>query len=86
MLFFFLALFSLKKYIGKLKKVSINNEDYQLYYLGIAIEGAMVTFLVAASFIDMFRSQIMYWMMLYCSCYIAVVSNKYPDDKASSTT
>lgn len=39
----------------------------------LALEGALLSFLVAASFIDRARSEMLYWLILF----IAIASNIY---------
>lgn len=79
MLFFLMVLWTIKKQIGKLKRVVASYGDFKTYYLGVALEGACIAFLVSASFIDMFRSQVLYWLILYSMCFIVIVKNKYPN-------
>ncbi len=43
-------------------------KDYKNYYLLIAIEGGLLGFLTTGTFIDAFRSEILYWFMLFCIC------------------
>ncbi|EIW90352.1 O-antigen polymerase [Alishewanella agri BL06] len=57
------------------------------YFLILALEGALFSFLVAATFIDRARAEVMYWLILY----LAVASNIFylrlnsPVQKGSST-
>jgi O-antigen ligase len=73
-LFFLLALvistFNLSR---NTKRYLINVENYDAYFKILALEGALLCFLIAASFIDRTRSGMLYWLILF----IAVASNIY---------
>jgi len=73
-LFFLLALLiSTFKLSRATKRYLINVEKYDAYFKVLALEGALLSFLVAASFIDRTRSGMLYWLILF----IAVASNIY---------
>jgi probable O-glycosylation ligase (exosortase A-associated) len=75
--FFILLLISIKRHLNKAKSYLIAEKNYRIYYLGIALEGAMLAFLVSGSFINVFRVQMLYWLMLFCICYsVTVLNNK----------
>jgi hypothetical protein len=75
--FFILLLISIKRQVNKAKAYLIANKNYQLYYLGIALEGGTLAFLVSGSFINVFRVQMLYWVMLFCVCYsVIALSNQ----------
>ncbi len=73
--FFFLIalLISTFKISRSTKQHLINIENYDAYFKVLALEGALLSFLVAASFIDRARSEMLYWLILY----IAIASNIY---------
>lgn len=63
-----------------LYRLSSRTKDYLLqhgrtdeYFKVLAIEGALLAFLVSATFIDRFRAEILYWMILF----LAAASNVY---------
>ncbi|RBW49727.1 O-antigen ligase family protein [Marinobacter sp. F3R11] len=66
-------LISTFKISRKTKQHLINVENYDAYFKVLALEGALISFLVAASFIDRARSEMLYWLILF----IAVASNIY---------
>jgi hypothetical protein len=73
-LFFLLALLiSTFKLSRNTKQHLINVENYDAYFKMLALEGALLSFLVAASFIDRARSEMLYWLILF----IAIASNIY---------
>ena len=73
-LFFLLALLiSTFKLSRNTKQHLINVENYDAYFKMLALEGALLSFLVAASFIDRARSEMLYWLILF----IAIASNVY---------
>ena len=73
-LFFFIALilstFSISR---KTKIYLLSKKNYTIYFKIIALEGSLITFLVAATFIDRARAVTLYWLILY----IAIASNLY---------
>ncbi len=72
--FFMLALLiSTFKLSLNTKRYLVNVENYDAYFKVLALEGALLSFLVAASFIDRARSEMLYWLILF----IAIASNIY---------
>jgi len=51
------------------------------YFKMVAIETALFSFLVAASFINQFRSELLYWLILFVACGANIY---YFQDKAKS--
>ena len=73
-LFFLIGLLvSTLKLSRKTKQYLINVENYNAYFKVLALEGALLSFLVAASFIDRARAEMLYWLVLF----IAIASNIY---------
>lgn len=70
---FFLMLFSLFKMSSKAKKFVVQNGQYQVYFQILAIECALLGYLAAGTFINRFRAEILYWMILF----LAVAINVY---------
>lgn len=69
----------------KIKKQLINSpENYEQYYKIIAIEAALLGYLVTATFLNRMRAEILYWCILYC----AVAYNLYitQQEKLSTPT
>ncbi len=74
---FMMVLYSLYQHLRRAKKILIQNHQYRQYYLLIALEGGMLGFLISSSFINMFRSQILYWMLLFGICASVVMIRTY---------
>tara|TARA_R110002094_G_scaffold212646_1_gene183149 strand:- start:2855 stop:4201 length:1347 start_codon:yes stop_codon:yes gene_type:complete len=55
------------------KQYLLKNENYNAYFKMLALEGALLSFLVAASFINRARAEMLYWLILF----IAIASNIY---------
>lgn len=55
------------------KNKLIKNGDYNAYFKILALEGALISFLVAGSFIDRARAEVLYWLILF----IAIAANVY---------
>lgn len=52
----------------KLKKMPHIQKNAYLYYQIVAIEAALVTYLGAATFIDQYRTEVLYWLVLFTAC------------------
>lgn len=57
----------------KTKRQLIAQERYEAYFKMLAMEGALLTYLVCATFIDRSRAEVLYWLILF----IAVGVNVY---------
>jgi len=63
---FLLLLRSLFAHIKSAKKRLIELGDYRHYYMLVALQGGLLGYMVAGSFINAFRTEIFYWMMMFC--------------------
>ncbi len=63
------------------KKGLLERKLAQDYYLIIAIEGALITYLVAMTFLDRHRAEILYWLILFSMCAYNIYVNKVPEVK-----
>ena len=68
--FMILSTFKLSKRT-KIEIIKIGN--YDSYFKVLALEGALISFLVAGSFIDRGRAEVLYWLILF----IAIAANIY---------
>lgn len=64
---FLLALLSLHRMSRKTKKLAIEQGRNTTYFKLLALECALISYLVAGTFIDQFRAEILYWMILLIS-------------------
>ena len=71
---------STRKCISMLKMKS----DYDSYYKIIALEAALLSFLVAMTFMNRFRAEILYWLILYTTCAYNIYVIKSSDNEAQS--
>lgn len=55
------------------KQYLVKNQNFEAYFKMLALEGALLSFLVAASFINRARAEMLYWLILF----IAIASNVY---------
>lgn len=53
---------------AKLKRKFFLSKDVHNYFQTLAIEAALITFLVAGTFIDRFRAEIFYWLVMFIAC------------------
>ena len=53
---------------ARTKEFINNHDDSYNYFLVIAIESALLTYLVSGSFIDGLRSEIFYWLVMFTAC------------------
>ncbi|MDG1734054.1 MAG: O-antigen ligase family protein [Thalassotalea sp.] len=72
LIFFILLLLSIKRHLGIVKKYLIKEKRFKQYYLAIALEGSFIGFLISASFIDLFRIQVLYWLILFCLVFCII--------------
>ena len=73
-LFLLIALLtSTLKLSKRTKEYLLNIENYNAYFKILALEGALISFLVAGSFIDRARAEVLYWLILF----IAIAANIY---------
>ena len=74
--FFIMLLHACKKHMSKAKKRLLEQQKFSLYYQGIALEAAMIGYLASSTFIDQFRSQILYWLLLFCISFSVISLRK----------
>ena len=81
---FLALLLSCFKSSRKVKTVLITNGENKAYFRTVALESAFLGYLVAASFIDIFRSQMMYWLVLFFAVqhHLVLDAKSNIDDKA----
>ncbi|UZD66504.1 O-antigen ligase family protein [Marinobacter sp. AN1] len=70
---FVMALLALRRMSRKAKDLAIELGESTTFFKLLALESALISYLVAGSFIDMFRAEVLYWMILL----VAVGSNVY---------
>jgi len=77
-LFFLIMLFvSSFKATKKCKKLLKTKNNINQYFKVIAIESALISFMVSMLFINRFKAEILYWLILYSACaYNIYVLNK----------
>jgi hypothetical protein len=81
---FMMILFTLYRHLKKAKRALVEQHRFQQYYLIIAIEGAMLAYFAASTFINMFRVQIMYWLILFGICAAVITLRLQANDEQSS--
>lgn len=80
---FMLIIFYCFRFLSRIKKQCIQNNDLYNYYLAHALLSAYLGILVASTFIDQFRVQTVYWMFLFISCYYSImIINKNRSDES----
>ena len=79
MVVFGFLLLSLYRLSRRAKRHVLEQENTRAYFKLLALECALIGFLVAGSFIDRFRAEILYWMILFLAAAINVY---YLQDKA----
>ena len=79
--------------LSAVKRTAVIQGHIQHYYLGCALQAALISFLVAMSFIDRMRAEVLYWLILFAACAHAVLvrrnaeleSKQRPDAAARRT-
>lgn len=66
-------LFSILSQSRQAKKFAIENKNYDVYFKILALECALIGYCVAATFINRFRAELLYWLFLY----LAIAINLY---------
>lgn len=80
-LFFILLLFSLYRLLRKVKKFVIGQGQEDIYFKILVLESALVSYLVAASFINRIRAESMWW----CILFLMIATNIYYLQKIGPT-
>jgi len=65
MALFGIALISLYRMLSRAKKWVLENADNTVYFQLLALQCGFLGYLATASFINQFRAQILYWMILF---------------------
>jgi hypothetical protein len=66
--FLIMMILSCFKATRRCKRILSENNEIDNYYKVVAIEGALIAFIVAMSFMNRFRAEILYWCVLYTAC------------------
>ena len=53
-------------HIKRAKQHLVELGQYRHYYMLVALQGGLLGYMVAGSFINAFRTEIFYWMMTFC--------------------
>lgn len=69
---FILIIWSLLRLSKKAKRYVIGLGDYSAYFKILALECALFGYLMAGTFINQFRAQILYWMFLFLALAIKI--------------
>ncbi|PAV24412.1 hypothetical protein CF392_16440 [Tamilnaduibacter salinus] len=73
-------LFVLYRLSRRARQAMLAEENYPVYFKILALECALLGFLVTGSFINQFRAEVLYWMVLL----VAVGTNVYYLQPSSS--
>jgi probable O-glycosylation ligase (exosortase A-associated) len=84
--FFILLLISMYRRMKLTIKDALNKKDLEVYYLIIALQASMLCFMGAGSFIDAFRLEVFYWLILFIICACNLSLNNSPSDIKNSLT
>ena len=53
---------------ARAKRFLIAQEQYQRYFKMVTLETALIVFLVAATFINRIRAELLYWLVMFLAC------------------
>ena len=86
LLFFILMLWACYKGNKKARAVLRRQNKVDAYFLVFAIEAALITYLVAVTFLNRSRAEILYWLVLFCAVAynIYYLKNKDADNVEAS--
>ena len=62
---FCMMIYSVLKLTRKAKKLMIEKGNFNIYFKILALECSLFGYLIAATFVDRFRAEILYWMILF---------------------
>lgn len=65
----------------KAKQELAKRRDFDNYYKIIAIEAALISFMIAMSFMNRFRAELLYWCILFTACAYNIYVLKYRKDQ-----
>lgn len=80
---FMMILVSLYRMSAKAKKFVLSRKEYSNYFKILALECALMSFLVAGTFINRFRAEVLYWMILFLALAIKIYYLQRKDDEPS---
>jgi len=83
---FLLLLFSLYRISRQTKRYLLEQENTDAYFKMLALECALIGFLIAGSFIDRFRAEVLYWMILFLAAAVNVYYLQAKAGKDNGTT
>ena len=63
----------------RVRKILHKNKRMDDYFMAIAVESGLVSYLAVGSFIDQFRAQILYWFILFCACAYNIFYLRFKD-------
>ncbi len=72
LILFLLLLLSLYRISRQTKRYLLEQENTEAYFKVLALECALIGYLVAGTFIDRFRAEILYWMILFLAAAVNV--------------
>ena len=74
---FLMMLFTLFRLSAKAKKYVLSKQEFETYFKLLALEAALIGYLAAGSFINRFRAEILYWMVLFLAVAVKVYYLQY---------
>ena len=85
---FILMLYSAYRTLGLCKKMLREANQVDKYFKIIAIQAAFIAFIIAMSFLNRMRAEILYWLILYTACAynIYVLKTQSADTKLLKNT
>lgn len=82
LLFFILMITSCFKALKKCKIKLQQDEKLKEFYKVLAIQAALMSFLVSMSFVNRMRSEVLYWLILFSACAYNIYVIKPEKDKS----
>ncbi|MDB3935097.1 O-antigen ligase family protein [Granulosicoccus sp.] len=55
------------------RRYALDTENHEMFWTTVAVEGAFISFLITATFINRYHAEILYWLILYLACLHALV-------------
>lgn len=81
---FLLMLFFSYRTCSKVQRLAVLDGNMQLYSRALSIKGALIAFVVAMTFMNRLRADLLYWMVMYSGCLYSIYLYKAEERNLTS--
>ena len=84
LLFFIMMLWSAWKHLNKVRSYLRDNQLVDEYFKIIALQGSLIAFVIAMTFLNRMRAEVLYWLIMFsAAAYNVYVLKKYASQSNS---